>query len=122
MKILKKVKEIRSKKGELHFERWALLETSLFSVYIHRIHKEDRDIHLHSHPWNFISWVLKGSYDEESVNNVIKTKRFLSFSKADKKYFHKIKQINNGPVYTLFITYGKHQPWYYLTETKPTES
>lgn len=121
MKLFQKVKEIRSRKGDLHFERWAILETDVFAVYIHRIHIEDRDLHLHSHPWNFISWILKGSYDEENQSG-INNKRFLSFSKADTNYVHKIKRITNGPVYSLFITYGKKKPWYYLVNSELIES
>lgn len=58
------VKEIVSKEGELHFRRYRLLECSLFAIYIHAIYKHDEDGHLHSHPWNFWSLILKGGYEE----------------------------------------------------------
>lgn len=60
-------KEIRSKKGELHFKRWSLLQTPWIDVYLHRIYKSDKDDHMHDHPWNFSSIILAGGYVEESM-------------------------------------------------------
>lgn len=135
MKLFKKVKEIRSKEGELHFERFAILETNLFSIYIHKINKADEDYHLHSHPWNFKSFIFKGAYIEESLTVNYKgvtsfefhTKKpfiFSSMSKFNdenyfaKKCFHKIKYILNGPVYSLFFAYGKKERWKYFVDGK----
>lgn len=33
-------------------------------LVIHQFHRSDNDRHYHDHPWNFISWILKGSYIE----------------------------------------------------------
>lgn len=115
------VKEIKSKSGDLHFQRFAILETPIFSIYIHRIFKEDKDLHLHSHPWNFVSMILKGSYTEKYLNTDIfcesqvceRLKSAGTFSSGDRKFFHKIQSIVSGPVYSLFVTYGKRKTWYY---------
>jgi len=67
MNFIKKyflVKEISSKDGELHFRRYRLIECSFFAIYFHVIYKHDEDNHLHSHPWNFWSLILKGGYEE----------------------------------------------------------
>lgn len=116
MKILKKVKEIRSKDGELHFERYAILETSFFSIYIHKIHKADKDPFLHSHPWNFFGLILKGSYIESYLregDRELKTKHPGSISFGGRNYFHSIFAIENGPVTSLFFTFGRKKDWFY---------
>jgi hypothetical protein len=124
MKIFSKVKEIKSKTDELYFERWAIIETFIFSIYIHRIHRADKDVHLHSHPWNFLGIILKGAYTEKSKQNesyILTARKFLSCFWGSRKYFHKIETIDSGPVYSLFFIFGKHMPWYYNT-MPPTES
>ena len=128
--FFKMVKEIRSRTGELHFQRYAILETTVFSIYIHRIFKEDKDLHLHSHPWNFVSMILKGAYMEKYLSTDIfrepqvceRLKSAGTFSSGDRKFFHKIQSIVSGPVYSLFITYGKRKYWYYNVDGDEIES
>ncbi len=124
MKILKKVKEIVSLKGELHFERWAIFECKKTALYFHRIHKADRD-HLHSHPHSFISLILKGSYLEEITKNqktlTYNWKRPLVCAYTNKIWFHKIKEILFGPVYTLVFVWGGNfegDQWGYLVNNQ----
>lgn len=115
MVFFKKVKEIRSKDGVLHFERFAIFEIKNFaSLYIHKIHESDKDPYLHTHPWNFISLILKGSYLEEvdtTESLILKTPGTISC--AGRNFCHKIKEIIKGPVWTLFFVYGKNKLWYY---------
>ncbi len=131
MKLFKWVKEIRSKNGVLHFKRFAIVETSYFSVYWHKIYQHDKDLHMHSHPWAFFGIIIKGSYVEEylkkssignifwpigiSLSSAYRTKRPFSIGFGGRKYFHRIHRIENGPVTSLFFTFGKHQNWYYRT-------
>ena len=130
MKFLSKVMEIRSKLGELHFERFALIELPFFAIYIHKIHKSDKDKHLHCHPWNFATVVLKGSYLERYMSTdlfcenqeVDRIKKPGSFSTASRNYFHKIEEILDGPITTLFLTWGFHKNWNYLVNGVRIES
>jgi len=124
MKLFQQVKEIRSQQGELHFQRYAIIETHKWALYIHRIYKEDKDEHLHSHPWNFMSVILWGAYIEQYAPeyNRMRVKCEGSFSKADRNYFHKIVDILRGPVTTLFFTWGTHQPWHYWVKGEKVES
>lgn len=122
MKLFQKVKEIRSREGVLHFERYAIIETSLFALYVHTIHKHDEDKHLHSHPWNFMTIVLSGAYLALAKNGFATIKSPGSFSKMSRHDFHKIGGILNGPVKTLFLAYGKRSPWHYLVDGEKVES
>jgi hypothetical protein len=131
MKMFKWVKEIRSKNGILHFKRYAIIETTYFSVYWHKIYEHDRDVHMHSHPWAFFGIIIKGTYVEEylnkttvgsilnpigiSLSTAYRTKRPFGIGFGSRKYFHRIHRIENGPVTSLFFTFGKRQNWYYRT-------
>lgn len=106
---LKLIKEIRSKKGVLHFRRWQLLKTPWFSIYIHGIYKEDQDLHLHNHPWNIFTILLKGWYVEK-LERLERIRHPLHFSFLTTKRFHKIKEILEGPVYTLAIVGRRINP------------
>jgi len=121
VRLFQKVKEIRSRQGALHFERFAVFETSLLSLYIHRIHKADEDAHLHSHPWNFVAMVLSGAYTARDTRGS-RRKGPLSVSWMTRNGFHKIESILDGPVTTIFLAYGKHQPWGYLVDGQTVDS
>lgn len=51
--------------GNPMLERWRLLQTPLFGIYVHFIYREDRDPIPHDHPWRFWSFVLRGGYIED---------------------------------------------------------
>jgi hypothetical protein len=53
------------KPGNPMMERWRLIQTPLFGVYVHFIYREDLDPVPHDHPWRFWSLVLRGGYVEE---------------------------------------------------------
>jgi len=108
----RRVKEIRSRQGVLHFERFAIFQTSIASLYIHRIFKADEDDHLHSHPWNFLTVVLAGAYEALDLDGR-KRKGPLSVSWMPRTGVHKIAAILDGPVTTLFLAFGRRQPWFY---------
>jgi len=50
--------------GSLYMSRWILFETRFLSARVHHIATADYDRHLHDHPWNFWSIVLRGGYIE----------------------------------------------------------
>jgi hypothetical protein len=131
MKFFQRVKEIKSRAGELHFTRFAIFETPLLSLYVHKIYKADEDEHLHSHPWNFLTVILSGAYrtwvDDQDPEDLGKRYRGENKTRFDwthmtRKQFHKITEIAIGPVTTLFLAYGKHQPWHYLVNGEKVES
>jgi len=114
---MKLIKEIRSKEGKLHFRRWQLLKTSWFSIYIHGIYAPDQDKHLHNHPWDYKSLVLKGSYIEET-NNGVNLLKFGSVTSRNGEDYHKIKTLLTNSVYTLFIVSPAKRTWGYQVNGK----
>ncbi len=126
MKFLTKVKEIRSKEGELYFTRFAIFECSFFAIYIHKIYNADKDPFCHNHPWNFFSVILKGGYIEKQIEKWInadffkhldykyETKKFLSLGWGSRAFFHKIDRMI-APTTTLFFTFGRKSRWGFHT-------
>lgn len=106
------VLQIKSRSGFVHFKRWQILKTPWFALYFHAIYKEDLDLYLHDHPWNFASFILKGSYTEQLENKEIKRKRF-SFCARKAEIFHKIKKLHSPVVYTIFLTGKRKRVWGY---------
>jgi hypothetical protein len=51
--------------GNPMMERWRLVQTPWFGLYVHFIYREDLDPVPHDHPWAFRSLVLHGGYFEE---------------------------------------------------------
>jgi hypothetical protein len=114
------IKEIKSKKGVIHFRRWNILTLPWFSIYIHGIYMHDLDKHCHNHPWNIWTMVLWGSYYERLLNKdyVINYRRIFNMSYRNSEQFHKILKLKSKKVYTLAIV-GKRKStdWGYLTES-----
>lgn len=105
-------KEIRSKEGVLHFRRYRLLELFFFRIYLHNILVEDQDTHLHGHPWNFLSIVLKGSYEEFLLGDTeAKLRTPGSIAHRTTEHFHKIAKVLPGGCWTLVFAYGFRKPW-----------
>lgn len=114
------VKEIVSKRGEVHFRRYRLLQTPWFAIYIHQICRSDEDLDPHDHPWDYQSVILEGCYLEDS--------RLAPNFKAQpvQKYYsgdvikhkaadvHKITLVSKE-VWTLVFTSGREREWGYLT-------
>jgi len=109
---MKLIKEIRSKEGKLHFRRWELLKTKWFSIWIHGIYESDQDLHLHNHPWDFKSIVLKGSYIELTERGFV-WQTPLKLNSRNGENFHKIYKLLTPVVYTLFFVTPTKREWSY---------
>jgi hypothetical protein len=100
------------------------------SIRIHRIMREDRDDHLHDHPWNARTFILRGWYRE------VKPRRQCGMSNWTPTYavqreagdtatlrfgeYHRIDEVSPGGVWTLFITWKKRGTWGFLVNGKKT--
>jgi hypothetical protein len=109
---MKLIKEIKSKAGDVHFKRWEILKTRWGSIWLHAIYKADTDKHLHNHPWDFTSIVLKGSYIEQTQKG-INFQRPGKINVRDGSEYHKILQMETPVVYTLFFASKPKRLWGY---------
>ena len=95
------------------------------SIRVHHICRPDHDRHLHDHPWNARTIILKGWYREL---------RLFKFSEAyppaelelERKAgytgrllfgeYHRITEVSPGGVWTLFFTWKKLGKWGFLKD------
>ena len=125
------IKEIKSKEGVLHFQRWNILSTPWFSIYFHKIYKADEDKHLHDHPWNYTSICLKGEFTEErefqtNLKNLGILEEHIPYSVVETfrvvrrkaESFHKIKKLLTPEVWTLFFVGKRRREWGYDVDGK----
>jgi hypothetical protein len=114
------------KDGELYMERFWLFNpyppdssgkgSWLPSVRLHRIVLPDQDRHLHDHPWDARTFILRGWYIEDRVGDdgpcfmrSAGTTAALRFGE-----YHRITRLSPGGVWTLFITWRYRGTWGFL--------
>lgn len=103
--------------GDPYLDRLRLLETPLFSIYLHHIHRPDKETDPHDHPWPFWSVVLCGGYsevvwpDKENPGWEKHRRRGRwSLRRMPLRAAHIITRVT-GPLWTLVITGRKRGTW-----------
>lgn len=95
------------------------------SIRLHHIMRPDSDRHLHDHPWNARTIILRGWYDEIRESGTYYGDFFplhvdggwmFYRSKGDTaslrfNEFHRIARVSDGGVVTLFFTWRYHGTW-----------
>lgn len=111
------IKEIKSKSGILHFQRWRIFACPLFSIFIHKIYLKDEDLHSHNHPWNYINVLLSGGYEElyyqygkPLYRNVLP----FQITKRKHDIYHSVNHVFKSPTTTLFLIGKKRYKWGYF--------
>src|SRR3954452_12681330 len=51
-----------------YLTRWRIVQTPWFGVFLHRFDGPDPRPTLHDHPWNFVSFVVRGGYTERRLD------------------------------------------------------
>lgn len=116
------VKEIRSKNGELHFRRWRFFACPWFRIYLHKICLPDYDEHMHDHPWNFVSLILKGGYLEKFATDsnysltLCELRRPGNIVKRTRYDIHKIEKLLSSSNWSLVFAWGKYENWGYRAD------
>lgn len=112
-------------------KRWPWLP----SVRVHHIMRPDSDRHLHDHPWNARTVILRGFYVEERPDADVSTREYFAHCVAEGTpstggerrvslhrgagftgalrfgQFHRITRVSEGGVFTLFFTWRKQGTW-----------
>jgi hypothetical protein len=91
--------------------RWYLIPRNrYFNIYLHKFLRSDDDRALHDHPWWFVSFMLKGTYQEitDKGTSIRKAGSFLFRKALDR---HRVELIDNKHCWTLFITGKKVRDW-----------
>lgn len=88
------------------------------SIRVHHIMREDRDRHLHDHPWNARTIILRGWYDEErpfdsgNFHRVATAYRARGYTgRLLYGQYHRISAVAGGGTFTMFITWRYQGTW-----------
>lgn len=118
---------IYGKDGDMYMGRWWLFNPYPYpeekrknwfpiSIRIHHIQRKDDDRHLHDHPWNARTIIIKGGYTEirESQGQFYRSPG--STAKLNYGEYHRITYVKPEGAWTVFIT-GKYQgTWGFLVD------
>jgi hypothetical protein len=104
-----------------YLDRLRLVETPLFGLYLHHIHRADREEDPHDHPWWFASIVLCGVYEEivwadkrDAGSHVVRHRPRWSLRHISRAGAHIITAIR-GPLWTLVLVGPKRGEWGFWT-------
>lgn len=111
--------------GERYLTKYHLGKLFGIAFNLHQFHKPDHGRDVHSHPWAWArSFILKGSYTERVTIGVdtesglvYNDRRVRWYNKLNGMSTHKILQLHNGPVWTLFVMGPRIQRWGFLEPT-----
>lgn len=120
------------KDGETYMRRWWLFNPYGYesrqprhrwcpiSIRVHHIVKPDDDRHLHDHPWNARTIILRGGYleivDRGDLGLVMRGRDAGQTNRIGFGQFHRIAAVTDGGAYTLFIS-GEHRgTWGFLVD------
>ncbi len=108
-------KKIIYRKGdkEPYLIRYSVFSCKWFAIKIHNILVSDDDC-LHSHPWSYITFLLKGSYIEHTPGGKSKKYGRFSFLYKDLNHVHRLEIVK--PVWSFVITFKKKKSWGFLTK------
>jgi len=111
--------------NELYLSRLTLFNTPWFGLRLHWIHKPDPDRGLHTHPWSFLSLVLRGGYNEiiskDPANVGGKERSVRWFNRMNTTSGHRIVSIKSNTM-TLVLTGRKQKDWGFWISTDDNAS
>ncbi len=100
-----------------YLDRLRIVATPLFGLYVHHIHRADREPDPHDHPWWFASLVLSGAYTEYVWPDKHNPGRWItrergrwSLRQITRNGAH-IIQRTNGSLWTLVLTGPRRSRW-----------
>lgn len=107
-----------SGRRELYLERWHLLHTPWFRVYLHRFVLPD-DACMHDHPWRFVSVILSGGYWEAVDCGTRIEERWRgagSVAYRPATHIHRVAALDpKRQTWSLIITGPKERAWGFWT-------
>lgn len=96
--------------------RCRIFECPWFRVFFHRILRSDSDRHLHDHPFNFVSFMVRGCYTEireQGSAGIVYSVPSIIFRRATDR--HRLV-IGDRPAWTLVLAGRRLREWGFMTE------
>lgn len=109
--------------GLKYLTRLRIVQTPWFGVYLHDLYEPDSDSDPHDHPWDFTSFIVKGSYLEvvypaPHVTLEINYKRHwhqFSHHRMLREQAHRILKVEPGTKSLIFVG-RRSRNWGFFTE------
>lgn len=95
----------------LYLDRLRIVSTAWFGIMLHRFDSPDSRPTLHDHPWPFISFVLRGGYDEVRPEGMRPVRRVNVMRRGD---VHYIERLHRNPTWTLMFVGRRTRKWGYV--------
>lgn len=99
-----------------YLKRFYVFRCSSFSVFIHQFWSSDPD-HVHDHPWNNITWILRGGYWESSADGTTlwRKRGFKRYRNAELFHRLSIGEHSAGEAWTMFLHFKRRRDWGFMT-------
>lgn len=99
-----------------YLERLRIIATPIFSIYLHRLGTPDSRPTLHDHPWCFVSFLVRGGYDEVRLNQHTKLPyrrsiRWVNVMRRDDAHY--IERLHRTPSWSLLLVGTRRREWGY---------
>lgn len=108
--------------GDLYMSRYWLIKERPwlpFAIRLHEWHRPDSGRHLHDHPCNFRTIILRGWYIERDSLGTTRLMHAGATRAHPKEYLHRVEAVSKLiPTYSLFIYWGQHQLWGFVVNGK----
>jgi hypothetical protein len=84
---------------------WVISRNRFFNIYLHQFMRDDEDRALHDHPWQSLSWLMRGELFENWASSfrVIREGQWV-WRSATMAHRLSMLDIYRGRTWTLFIT------------------
>ena len=93
-----------------YLERYTLLKIGRLHIRLHYIKSDDKTNYLHSHPFSYLTFIVRGGYDDVTHCQRKVLRRF-SFHHSNSKVFHRIENVMPKTL-TLFFSWNcKKKNW-----------
>lgn len=119
----------RSGDGDPYLTRWRIIDSPLFGIFVHKMHRPDASPILHDHPWPFVSFVLRGSYIERYrdmqrsyQNDRAQLRRVRHINLKRLRDAHYIAKLDRTPTWTLVFVGRTKRVWGYWERVSPTQT
>ena len=109
--------------ADVYLRRWYLIPRNrVLNIYLHQFLRDDDDRALHDHPWDSLSILVRGQYEEcvdvwpgalarEGRMPIWKQFSAPAVIRRSAEHSHRIQLIDGKPAWTLLITGPKRRKW-----------
>lgn len=98
--------------GDVYLSRLMLVWTPWFGLYLHIIRRPDWAQCQHDHPWAFVTFILKGGYEEEvGPDKTLHVRKRWYLGYRPRAFEHRITRLLHGNAVTLVLRFKNHDEW-----------